>query len=105
MSSVTKDAYVYEYENVLSDGTHETATGIGYYFSLYNFKNAEDPITISCMLSDDYHIDDRLLFLVRDSQAELGKETKPVLKYAALSIEPATFDADSEISGSDSWSV
>lgn len=105
MSSLARESYAYEYQAELSDGTISTCTATGYWFSLYNFKHAEDALTLSVKLSDDYHIDDRLLFLVRDSQAEIGKETQPVLKYAHLCIEPATLSVDSMVSGTDSYSV
>ena len=67
MSSVAKYAYTYKYTEKLSTGEIEYKEATGYYFSLYNFKNAEGAIDLSLSLSNDYKLPDRYKVLVRDN--------------------------------------
>ena len=104
-SSVARDAYTYKYAEKLSTGETEYKEATGYYFSLFNFKHAEGAIDLSLTLSNDYRLPDRYKVLVRDNQEKLGQPTKPVLKYATLSVEVPAMSVDSRMSGTDSWSV
>ena len=104
-SSVARDAYTYKYAEKLSTGETEYKEATGYCFSLYNFKHAEGAIDLSLALSNDYRLPDRYKILVRDNQEKLGQQTKPVLKYATLSVEVPAMSVDSQMSGTNSWSV
>lgn len=106
MSSIARDSYKYTYIEKLSTGEEEEREATGYYFSLYNFKHADNAIDLSLTLSNDYKLPDRYKILVRDNMSEkLGQATKPVLKYASLSVEVPAMSVDSSLDNTDSYSV
>ncbi len=106
-SSISRDSYRYTYMEKTSTGEYVEKEATGYYFSLYNFKHAEgENVEINLCPSGDYRLPDRYKLLVRDNHEDLSKAgTTPELRYATLSTYVPAMTADSEVDGSDSYSV